>query len=109
MAVVGAVFMSGLELGCCTLINPGIGVTKANFDRIEFGLSEQDTEKILGPKWGFLGSKDSLSPEFVTYHYKDTCGRTAHITYQDGCVCDKYWEDETTWTRVKQWFFVPVR
>ncbi len=98
-----------LALGVLSMIPRGPGVTKANFDRIEYGMAKAEVEEIFGNKGVpmLLGGKVVKGERF--WYGEDGLG--AHVTFSNECVDGKFWcpdpEKETILGKIRRWFHLP--
>lgn len=91
-----------LTIGVLAMLPPSRGITKANFDHIEDGMTMGQVEAIFGGQEVALGNSGP-SDGFV-WHADDKSG--ALVLFAHGCVVHKYWRDsnETTIERLLRWF-----
>lgn len=85
------------------------GVTKANFDRIEMGMTLAQAEEIFGGKaktiepW-FGGIRDNPGAKVAVWEADDKS--KAGIVFMNGCVWHKEWADSTEsfLNKIRRWF-----
>jgi hypothetical protein len=91
-----------VTLGVLAMLPPNTrpGVTKANFDRIEIGMTMAEVEEILGGKGKSFDEDDKA---FMYWDADD--GSLATIRFVDNCVPDKTWydSDETIPDKIRRW------
>src|SRR5436190_14192317 len=82
----------GVTLGVLAMLPPGTGVTKANFDRINEGMTREDVEAIFG------GPSAGLRTDFTTGPTIKECecwfrddGAKGSISFANGHVSEKWW------------------
>jgi hypothetical protein len=105
---VGFVAFAGIVLGMLAMLPPRPGVTKANFDRIENGMTMVEVEKIFGGKGHeiLIPATDSVFVGFrVWFAWTASDGSGAVITFSHNGVEHKGWEDstETILDRIRRW------
>ena len=89
-------------LGVLSILPPRPGVTKANFDRIEKGMTLGEVELIIGQR-GLLAYRwDGI---VSGGHWEAEDGSSTAIMFVDGCVDDKRWldSDETILDKIRRW------
>jgi hypothetical protein len=118
-------------LGVLAMLPPSPGVTKANFDRIEKGMTVAEVEGIFGGEGEegevtrddkaliaeILGQefeRDGKSPKVrgdlrVCRTWGANDGSGAQIEFVDDCVVDKHWFDshETVLDKIRRWLHLP--
>ena len=83
------------------------GITKANFDRIEMGMSREKVEKIFGgkskPHCGYLTSTNRIGEGWVITDHKYAI--IVFDPWQHNEVMDKEWVDyeETLFQKLRRW------
>jgi hypothetical protein len=89
-----------VALGVLAMIPPSPGVTKANFDRIEKGMTMAEVEEILGGK-----GKSFHEDDKALMYWDADDGSLALIRFVDNCVPDKTWydSDETIPDKIRRW------
>jgi hypothetical protein len=91
-----------VTLGVPAVLPPNTcpGVTKANFDRIQEGMTKAEVEGIFGREGIMLGIERPVMVLWETSDGSRTC-----ITFKDNCVRDKNWNDsdETTLDKIRRW------
>jgi hypothetical protein len=92
--------VAAVILGVLSLLPPDPGVTKANFDRIEKGMTQAEVQEMFGGKGIFLERSD---PPYYCWQADD--GSWANILFSDDCVTDKLWRDsgETFLDTIRRW------
>lgn len=85
-----------MTLGVLVMLPPRPGVTKANFDRIEKGMTKAQVEEIFGGE----GQKT----EWGRY-WKSDDGSGAFFQFRDHCVVYGEWYDshETILDKIRRW------
>ena len=85
-----------LPLGVVAIIPPGPGVTKANFDRIEIGMTKAQVEKIFG-------GEGELGADGCTWHADD--GSFAFVWFIDDRVLRVQWlsSHDTFFDKIRRW------
>jgi hypothetical protein len=114
LILIAAVSLSiALTFGVLAMQPPGPGVTKANFDRIQEGMTLVEVKKILGEKgryWEMRSTPISFVPKTDNgvWSWSADDGSWALITYSDGVV-GKYWTDstETILDKIRRWLHLP--
>ena len=93
-----------VTLGVLAILPPSPGVTKANFDRIEKGMTKAEVEEIFGGK-GELFHEDDKA---LMYWDADD-GSVAWIRFQGDCVDGKGWldSDEPILDKIRRWLRLP--
>lgn len=83
-AVVAAIACS--ILGVTAVLVPQPGVTKANFDRVEIGMTKDQVHQILGipTEFGFLNSGIVIESDRHIWRGED--GSVVQIRFIDGCA-----------------------
>jgi hypothetical protein len=91
-----------VTLGVLAMLPPRPGVTKANFDRIEKGMTKAQVEEILGEK-GFLVKVKKGDAPCLYWNAGD--GAEVWIRFSDDCVNgDMTWSaDETFLDKIRSW------
>jgi hypothetical protein len=85
-----------LTLGVLAMLQPRPGVTKANFDRIQEGMSMAEVEQILGGRSGrktywTVGETTTIT-EVWRQIEQGECVGSANIKFQGELVVDKDWQ-----------------
>ena len=98
--------IAAVALGVLSILPPRPGVTKANFDRIEKGMTKAEVEAIFGEKgnwWDGAAQKGQA----MCWTAKDGSG--ALVEFVDECVAIKQWADsrETVLDRFRRWLHLP--
>ena len=94
-----------VALGVLAMLPPSPGVTKANFDRIETGMTLAEVEAIFERK-GVLG----WSGEGVSiYSWEAYDGSSASVEFSNDCVDVSAWTDpnETFLDKIRRWLHLP--
>ena len=91
-----------VTLGVLAMLRPSPGVTKANFDRIEKGMTRAEVEQIFGResiRW------DGLAEKGEGFHWMARDGSSALVMFVDECVTEKQWSDsnETILDKLRRW------
>ncbi len=103
-SVAVAVMLSALAL----LWSPHPGVTKANFDRIEEGMTNAEVEQLLGgtglPFHGFAHHEPPR-----TFVWEGDDGSVVFVEFTDNSVMSKKWEPstESITDRLRRWLHLP--
>ena len=90
-----------VALGVLAMLPPGPGVTKANFDRIEKGMTMVEVKRIFGEE----------GTPFLMWSARDwKCwqaddGSDAFVEVVDDCAGEKHWTDsnETFFNKIRRW------
>ena len=95
-----------LTFGIFTILPPRPSVTKANFDRIENGMTKAEVEEVFGEK----GQPSYGAPqvgEAMFWTARD--GSNAIVEFVDECVAIKQWADskETIFDKIRRWLHLP--
>ena len=103
-----------VTLGVLARLPSSPGVTKANFDRIEKGMTKAQVEEIFGGKphaflpvfsrTGMILKQDGMPV------WKANDGSNAFVVFfEDDCVTDKEWQDsdETILDKIRRWLHLP--
>jgi hypothetical protein len=98
-------------LGVLAMLPPGSGVSKANIDRIEKGMTLAQVEEIFGEKrklMGNLGGSLPFAPDArddPLFQRDAAAGSSAIIEVVDDCVTRKLWllSDETILDKIRRW------
>ena len=91
---------AAVTLGVLAMLTPSPGVTKANFDRIEKGMTIPEVEQIFGKKG------ESLVPADKTWLVWEAAdGSWAEIWHSENCVTDKHWQysSNSILDRIRRW------
>jgi hypothetical protein len=85
-----------LAIGVLGMLPPRPGVTRANFDRIEMGMTEAEVEEIFGGK----GKQEQCGCVWNAYD-----GSWSTMTFDHDCVDTKRWtdSDNTFLHRIRRW------
>jgi hypothetical protein len=82
---------------------PRSGVTKANFDRIEYEMTREEVEAILGePEQGMHGGG------VVVFQWRRVDGAIIHVVMELGAVADKQFHSstETIADKFRRWLHI---
>ncbi len=104
MAIAG-----GLAAAIPALQPPQPGVMKANFDRIENGMTVDEVEGLFGgPTWS-CRIRGNLDMAPVTSVWTGHDGATADISFFKGVVSEKRWtkSTETISDKLRRWLSLP--
>lgn len=108
---VGLFAVAGIALGVLAMLPARSGVTKANFDRIEIGMTADDAERIFGcpatPELGWCvwsGRRFDEPSGGQGWIAKDRSA-VAMISYQEGRIVEKAWSslDESILKEIRRW------
>ncbi len=79
------------------------GITKANFDRVKFGMKYEEVEPILGPNW--LLGPNPKSEDIGGVAWVRADGAVARVQFANNSVTEKEWEDsdETITDTIRRW------
>jgi hypothetical protein len=98
----------GIAFGVLAMLPPRPGVTKANFDRIEKGMTREDVEVLFGGKgdWRWIVGDWEVKSEWM---WRDNDGVEATINFENDCVTKKQWSgsDETIPDKLRRWLHLP--
>ena len=85
-------------LGVLSVLPSRPGVTKANFERIEEGMTKAEVEGIFGREGKMGGVK-------LWMFWEADDGSEAGIAFIDDCVVSKRWHDstETILDKIRRW------
>jgi hypothetical protein len=101
-----------LALAGLAMLPPRAGVTKANFDRIEIGMSQSAVCEIFGKEWSlFAGRPEGASHNFFAHEvWLHDDGASATIEFHNEAVIGKIWTDstETIPDKLRRWLHLPV-
>ena len=95
-------FIVVVALGVLSIIPPRPGVTKANFDRIERGMTKAEVEAIFGERGNWWDGAAQMG-QAMCWTAKDGSG--AVVEFVDECVEIKQWADshETILDKARRW------
>ena len=85
------------------------GVTKANFDRIQLGMTKAEVEEIFGGKGMQMPLCGFARPEppesYDVFFWPDGGGSAALVTIMDDSVMSKTWlqSNEPTIEKIRRW------
>ena len=102
----GLVAFVGLVLGVLAMLPPRIGVTKANFDRIEIGMTRTEVGKILGSLGSDKDSRFFFAEHKLLVRWEGDWVRMDAV-FENGVVCDKSFYNEPLETfgeKMRYWF-----
>jgi hypothetical protein len=93
-----------VTLGVFAMVPSGPGVSKANFDRIQEGMTMAEVEEIFGGKGATAGMHEHT---FVFWIAND--GSSATVDFVNDCVGAKRWHDsdETILNKIRRWLHFP--
>jgi hypothetical protein len=95
-----------IVLGVLAMLPPRVGVTKANFDRIEMGMALKEVEDIFGVA-GHLDSTaipmDGVLTSYLSWDHDDRSGAT--ISFSNNRADTKKWiaSNQTITEKVRRW------
>ena len=94
-------FTVAVIIGVLAMLPPRPGITKANFDRIQDGMTLAEVERIFGPR--------TRDRDPVHIWIADDESSFAVVGFADGAVDSKIWEDseETFPDKIRRWFHLP--
>jgi len=106
---IGAIAVVSIGLGILAVLPPQPGVTKANFDRIEKGMTLADVEAILGSESMSHFDHGESGPLISREIWHGVDRSSTRITFDDGIVCEKQWRDstETLTDKLRRWLHLP--
>jgi hypothetical protein len=97
-----------VALGVLAMLPAQSGVTKANFDRIELGMTLAEVEGIFGhdgDKFDVLGDEHR---ENIFWGASPYNGDMAVITFSNDLVCERHWGNELTFSdKLRRWLHLP--
>jgi hypothetical protein len=102
----GLVAFVGLVLGVLAMLPPRIGVTKANFDRIEIGMTRAEVGEILGSLGSDKDSRHFYAEHKLLVRWEGDWVRMDAV-FENGVVCDKSFYNEPLETfgeKMRYWF-----
>jgi len=108
---IGALAVVCIGLGILAMLPPRPGVTKANFDRIEKGMTQSEVNDIFGKSAsrhaGFCSASGNTSFE----DWLSEGGSSASLTLHNDIVVGFQWNEstETIVDIIRRWFGGPVR
>jgi hypothetical protein len=99
--------IAAVALGVLAMLPPSTGVTKANFDRIQGGMTLAEVKEIFG-------RKADESMRYVAYGkvkqeteriWAADDGSAAFVEFRDDCVTGKEWAgfNETFLDKIRRW------
>jgi len=106
-------------LGVVAMLPPQPGVTKANFDRIEIGMTKSEVEQIFGRERTVSPSPFRSLVVLATFQcdfegvavmcWDADNGSWAGIGFKGNCVVDKHWRNspETFTDKFRRWLHLP--
>ena len=105
-AMLLAVF--AVTLSILVLLPPSPGVTKANFDRIEKGMTVAEVEEIFG-RGANIVTRDVVEKNDRFRAWSEADGSRADIYFMDSFVTDKHWweSNETLFDKIRRWTHLP--
>jgi hypothetical protein len=95
----------GIVVAVVALLPPQAGVTKANFDRIEKGMTFTDVATLFGAEPWF----DDTTPEHRLVDWRHEDGAVGRVILVDGMVTEMFWfeSDETYPDKLRRWLQLP--
>ena len=99
-----------IVLVAIAMLPPRPGVTKANFDSIEIGMTKEDVTGILGEN--VTGPWKIMAVNHTYFSWWGTEGKRpaqANIFFDDDRVIDKWWfpSNETIAEKFQRWLHLP--
>jgi hypothetical protein len=95
----------GIALGVIAMLPPRPGVTKANFDRIEKGMTRAEVNEVFGQEgWSYS------IPRLRRFHiWRHQDGAHATLSFHDGRVTSMGWQHstETIPDKLRRWLHLP--
>ena len=85
-----------LALGVLALLPPRPGVTKANFDRIEIGMTVAEVDQIFGPPSGYFDRTELIPKRIITWEGWQDDGMSEITFDTNGCVKEMAWQYHET-------------
>jgi hypothetical protein len=102
-----------VTLGVLAMLPHGPGVTKANFDRIETGMTRTEVEEIFGgpsesKTYTTVGEITTITDVWGQIE-QGKCVGLANVNFQDEMVVDKEWHSvpETILGKIRRWLHLP--
>jgi len=97
-----------IALGVLAMLPPRPGVTKANFDRIEKGMSRAKVREIFGEK-AIMWVELTSHPETMTERWTDESA-AAWIVYHfnDDAVMRMSWVEPAFTDKLRRWLWLPA-
>jgi hypothetical protein len=91
-----------VTVGVLAMMPPRPGVTKANFDRVEKGMTRAEVEEIFGEKGDVWYGVAQVGQAML---WTARNGSTAIVEFVDECVAIKQWTDsnETLLAKIRRW------
>ena len=95
---------AAMILGVLAMLPPRPGVTKANFDRIEKGMTKAKVVEVFGRK-GFISPRSGLDHGI----WRADDGSEALIYFSHDAVTEKRWSGskETNLDKIRRWLHLP--
>ena len=114
-------FVIAVTLGVLTILPPRPGVTNANFDRIEKGMTKAKVEQVFGGEGELpLSIQRGMTKAEVeqvfgrealksVLDWKAADGSLAEIRFKNDCVSEKEWYDSegTFLDKIRRWLHLP--
>jgi hypothetical protein len=98
-----------VTLGILAMLPPHPGVTRANFDRIEKGMTRAEVEEIFGgpsesKTYSTVGEITTITDVWGQIE-QGKCVGLANVNFQDEMVVDKEWHcvPETVLAKIRRW------
>jgi hypothetical protein len=100
--------VAGLTISLMMTDN-GPGVTKANFDRIKQGMTEEDVARILGRPADLSTPVSSRLPQTIRRAYWQGDGeKKVSVTFYDEAAMGRTWDaPETFLETIQRWLHLP--
>src|SRR4051794_3784600 len=106
LAVAGLfAILLGAGFGVAMMLPPVPGVTKANFDRVQIGMTSEEVTEILGDKFIIgLRVKEMEERHFI-HSWRHNNGARAEVAFYKRVVDDKTWTSptETIVAKLRRW------
>ena len=94
-------------LGVLAMLPPSPGVTKANFDCLQEGMTLAEVQKIFGEEGEWFGEITlwEIKAPWTGFVWLADDGSIAGIRFVDDCVTDKRWtiSNETILDKIRRW------
>ena len=92
-----------LAVGVLAVLPPRPGVTKANFDRIEIGMTLEEVERIFGRPSDMLAGASKDDPT-VFRNWLVSLDSGAAVDFRAERVYAKQWQDRSTiFEKIRRW------
>jgi hypothetical protein len=99
-----------VALGMLAMLPPQPGVTKANFDRIENGMTLQEVERILAAKGVYFNGGTTIDPRTPPpLFWLHVNGMSIAVQFNNAKVTSKHFREstETAFDKVRRWLHFP--